>query len=74
MIYTLYFLYRYYNTIYYILCLYHSYRISYDVYNASNYIYDKIPVMFINKSNKSIKMNGFQIKEVKNNWQYIDIY
>lgn len=72
MIYTLYFLYRYYNTVYYILSIYHGYRISYDIYNGGQYIYTKIPKL-INYNNEK-KMNGFEIKEVKNNWQYIDIY
>ena len=72
MIYTLYFLYRYYSTIYYIITIYHGYRISYDIYNGGKYLYTNIPILNYN-SNK-IKMNGFQIKEIKNNWQYVDIY
>jgi hypothetical protein len=72
MIYTLYFLYRYCNSIYYILCAYHSYRISYDIYNGGTYIYNKIPLMFYNSN--QISVNGFEVKEVKNKWQYIDIY
>ena len=72
MIYSLYFLYRYYSTIYYIITIYHGYRISYDIYNGGKYLYTKIPL--INYNSNKIKMHGFQIKEVKNNWQYIDIY
>ena len=72
MIYTLYFLYRYYSTIYYIITIYHGYRISYDIYNGGKYLYTNIPILNYN-SNK-IKMNGFQIKEINNNWQYVDIY
>lgn len=72
MIYTLYFLYRYYSTIYYIITLYHGYRISYDIYNGGKYLYTNIPLLKF--KNNQIEMNGFQIKEIKNNWQYVDIY
>ena len=72
MIYSLYFFYRYYSIIYYILSIYHSYRISYDVYNGGKYIYEKIPKII--NAQKEVKMNGFEVKEIKNEWQYIDIY
>jgi len=66
MIYTLYFLYRYYNSIYYIIGIYHSYRISYDIYRGGYYIYNSIPYLS--------RLNGFEIINKDNNWQYINIF
>lgn len=70
MIYTLYFFYRYYNSIYYIIGIYHSYRISYDIYRGGYYIYNNIPYLTYNNR----KINGFEIVNKDNNWQYINTF
>jgi len=73
MIYTLYFLYRYYNSIYYIIGIYHSYRISYDIYRGGYYVYNNIPnISYL--TYKDTKINRFEIINKDNNWQYINIF
>ena len=72
MLYNIYYIYSYYNYIYYFGGVYYGLRVSYDTYNTVSYIYNLIPYNN-NNINNDITVELFEIQE-KDEWIFLKIY
>jgi len=77
MFYYIYYFYKYYYYFYYIGIFYYSFRTSYDVYYSLKYIFSYFNYFnyfnyFI--KNKEIDISMYEIENVDNEWNLIEIY